>query len=706
MAYRATASTKKLVSSSDETALRKKVLELHANDVIEFDDESLLASIEGILNHVMPGDDAPRDDQGLTDEAGKLRRIIAPPGPDGLLDTLPYLLHQITCVLNCKCSGGDGHASALEILQLLEHYKWEAKIVIILASFVVEYGQYNLVARLYKSDPLAKLVAMLKQIPDESDEIFASMKSKFETIINLVKVSIEVTRFIAKFGCFPSKYISNDAEPMVMASNQIPIAVYWMTRVVVACASEYAEIVGKSEVTSSYTETWSVTTLHQKITTIQTSFQTHYDACSIHIAEKKQIRYVEKLKTMFGQTTVYIDNQKILQTIMKKKDGLHPLSCGPQVETKISVEALKGKTVLLLISDLEISIEEINQIKYFYKERKKSECHYEIVWLPIVEKIEETKEFDDRVVELKCSMPWHSLEHPRLIKQGFVKYVREEWRYSKKSIMVSIDQRGKVAHQNALHMMWTWGNAVYPFTHRREAELWSRKEWSLKLLVEETNEQMTTWIKDNKFICVFGGDDYAWIEEFLKAASDAASATKTKLEMVYIYKKNTTQEHITRITEILSKRSVLIWEKAASTYFWKRMECMLYSKVHHGAKITTAKEPGDAILTEVISMLTLGDHDKGWGLVSHGAGAGAKMIAKAKGDVMVKALGEFESWSGAVREKGFATALHEHLAGRVVEKHHCNRLTLPGIEDIGGTMICAECQRPMEKYIMYRCCVE
>lgn len=129
----------------------------------------------------------------------------------------------------------------MEILELLANYSWEAKIVIIIASYVVEYGHcYSLVA---DSNPLAKLVASLKlQRVDDT-----AIKSKFETIISLVRVSIEVTRFITKFSCFPSKYISSDAEPMVFASNQIPIAVYWMTRVVVACASQHSEILGQAQ---------------------------------------------------------------------------------------------------------------------------------------------------------------------------------------------------------------------------------------------------------------------------------------------------------------------------------------------------------------------------------------------------------------------------------------------------------------------------
>lgn len=159
-----------------------------------------------------------------------------------------FVVVVVVVQLTCKCSGGDSHTSAIEILKLVSSYTWEAKIVIVLASYVVDYAQFSLVIKLYKTNSLAKLIAILKQIPENIDDISDVIKSKFETIISLVKLSIEVTKFIAKFSNLPSKYISNDAEPMAVALNQIPIAVYWITRVIVACASQITEILGISEV--------------------------------------------------------------------------------------------------------------------------------------------------------------------------------------------------------------------------------------------------------------------------------------------------------------------------------------------------------------------------------------------------------------------------------------------------------------------------
>lgn len=202
---------------------------------------------------------------------------------------------------------------------------------------------------------------------------------------------------------------------------------------------------------------------------------------------------------------------------------------------------------------------------------------------------------------------------------------------------------------------------------------------------------------------MFGGDDTDRITSFVEEATRVAGEAKIELHMVYIYKKNTREDHVKKITEALSTTSVEVWEKSTSINFWKRMECLLYSKVHQGVK-ESDRHP---FLLEAMNMLALGDHDKGWGLVSQGAGAGPKKIAKANGDMIIKAFQGYSSWSSSVTTLGFTTALHEYIANLALEfPHHCNRLTLPGIEDILGTMLCGECKRPMEKFIMYRCCTE
>lgn len=148
--------------------------------------------------------------------------------------------------LSCKCSGGgDNHSSAVEILNVLSSYSWDAKAVVALASFSVNYGQFWLVANHFTSEPLAKSLAMLKLLPEIIDHS-NTMKTRFETMNSLVKVLLELTRCIGEFRWLPSKYISDEAEPMVVVASHVPIAVYWILRSLIACASQ-VEILGMSQ---------------------------------------------------------------------------------------------------------------------------------------------------------------------------------------------------------------------------------------------------------------------------------------------------------------------------------------------------------------------------------------------------------------------------------------------------------------------------
>lgn len=54
----ASAAAKKLVSASDESVLRNKILETHAYVGGSFDSGSVLTAVEGILSLVTPGVDA------------------------------------------------------------------------------------------------------------------------------------------------------------------------------------------------------------------------------------------------------------------------------------------------------------------------------------------------------------------------------------------------------------------------------------------------------------------------------------------------------------------------------------------------------------------------------------------------------------------------------------------------------------------------
>ncbi|KAI8026992.1 Protein SIEVE ELEMENT OCCLUSION B [Camellia lanceoleosa] len=133
---------------------------------------------------------------GMHGHADALGERTTVDGLDAILDELAYIMHKVSCELSCKCSSGaDAHATTMAILNMLSNYSWDAKVVISLAAFAVNYGQFWLVTQLVTSNQLAKSVALLKQLPDIIEHA-STLKSRFHAIKNLIKVLLDVTKCI------------------------------------------------------------------------------------------------------------------------------------------------------------------------------------------------------------------------------------------------------------------------------------------------------------------------------------------------------------------------------------------------------------------------------------------------------------------------------------------------------------------------------
>lgn len=197
---------------------------------------------------------------------------------------------------------------------------------------------------------------------------------------------------------------------------------------------------------------------------------------------------------------------------------------------------------------------------------------------------------------------------------------------------------------------------------------------------------------------MYGGEDLDWIRKFTTTAKAVARAANIELEMLYVGKSNPKEKVKRNNTSIFADNLshvlpdiTLIW------FFWVRLESMWHSKVQHGKSVEN-----DRIMQEIMTMLSFDGSDQGWAVISRGA----VEMAKGKGEMMLTSMLQFNQWSNQVEEKGFLPALIDHLR-ELHTPHHCNRLILPGTTgSIPDLVACAECGRPMEKFIMYRCCTD
>ncbi|KAM7483127.1 hypothetical protein LguiB_007710 [Lonicera macranthoides] len=688
---------RQILSSSDDNAMMKQIDATHSPDGREVDVKPVLFLIEEILHRTIPDIDGFIN--GTDDHIDTLddKAIVA--GFDEILEVLAYIIHKISCELSCKCSGGaDAHSSTMTILSMLSSHKWEAKVVISLAAFTVNYGEFWLVAQLCPTNPLAKSVALLKQLPDIIEHSY-SLKSRFDTINNLIKAILDVTKCIIEFKQLPAQYISEETPPLSLAIAHIPIAAYWTIRSMVVCASQITSLLGMSyEHITATTEAWELSSLAHKVRNIHEHLKGQLTLCYQHIDEKRHDEYFNMLLRLFEMQ--HLDNLRILKALIYNKDDILPLLDGTS-KTRVPVDALRRKNVLLLISDLDLSTEELTILVHIYQEsRTIPDIQYAVVWIPIVDRtIPWIEGYQKKFEQLQSEMPWYSVHHPSLLEPAVTKYIKEVWHFAKKQILVVVDPHGKLACLNAFHMVWIWRNLAYPFTISREEGLWKEETWRLELLVDDIDTTILDWIAKEKYVCLYGGEDIEWIRRFTTTLRDVAETAGIGLEMVYVGKSKSRE----RMRRIISTISV---EKLSHTwtdltfiwYFWTRIESMLYSKMQQGKTIEN-----DPIMQEVMAMLSFDGSDQGWALISRGLSA---VVAKAKGDTILKSLTDFEKWQESAKQNGFVQGLIEYLH-KLHTPEHCNRLILPGINGgIPEMVVCAECGRPMEKYFMYRCCTD
>jgi hypothetical protein len=150
---------------------------------------------------------------------------------------------------------------------------------------------------------------------------------------------------------------------------------------------------------------------------------------------------------------------------------------------------LRKKKVLLFFSSLDISIDEISILKPIDDGIRK-EDQYKIVWIPIVE--EWTNDLQKKFEMLQIKMSWYIVQHfTPVVGRRFIK---EEWKFEKKPILVVMNSQGKVEHQNALHMIRVWGMKAFPFNKEVEEHLVKETNWIGDIMVGiHPNLQQWVW---------------------------------------------------------------------------------------------------------------------------------------------------------------------------------------------------------------------
>lgn len=202
-------------------------------------------------------------------------------------------------------------------------------------------------------------------------------------------------------------------------------------------------------------------------------------------------------------------------------------------------------------------------------------------------------------------------------------------------------------------------------------------------------------ISEGRFICIYGGDDIEWIRKLTRTTRGMAQAAGISLGMVYVGKNNL-KERVKKNTQTIVEEELSHYLKdmTSVTYFWVRIESMWQSKMQLGKNVEN-----DRVMQEIMTLLSFDSSEGGWALLSRGS----TEIIRAKGSTILNCLMQYDVWKEQAQLKGLVPAIRDHIT-KLQTPHSCNRIVLPGTAGMTPErVVCSECGRMMDKFIMYQC---
>lgn len=416
------------------------------------------------------------------------------------------------------------------------------------------------------------------------------------------------------------------------------------------------------------------------------------------IDDKRQLEAYEALLHTFEST--HLDNMKVLKSIIDDKSDLLPLLDGT-TKRRVNLEVLRRKTTLLLISGLDISVDEIAILELIHTEARMQATHverqYEVVWIPVVDKGKWNLVDEMRFENLRSTMPWYSVYHPNLIDRAVDKFIKDNLHFNEKAILVVLDPQGKIVSPNALHMMWIWGSVAFPFTSTREQALWREETWRLELVVNGIDPIVLEWIREDTYVVLYGADDIEWVQKFTTQARKISQHIGVEMKMIYVGKSNK-REVVRKVSNAIKKQNLTshLWDDEAQVwFFWTRLECMLFSKMELGSM-----DEQDPVLREIKKLISY-DKTGSWALFSKGS----MITMTGYGPTVLSALEAYEAWEMDARKIGFGNALAEYYNNLHGAEHPCSRFEFEAtLGRTPASMKCPECERLMGKYVTFSCC--
>ncbi|XP_023547575.1 protein SIEVE ELEMENT OCCLUSION B-like isoform X2 [Cucurbita pepo subsp. pepo] len=580
------------------------------------------------------------------------------------------ILHRISSELSCKPPGVESaHDVTQKIFEILTNYPWEAKAALALLAFATDYGDlwhpypYSHTDPLAKSLAIIKRVGMLKKHLDSLpyQQVLLNPNSLIQMCLQAIKCMNEIREF--------KKYYLNDPLELASALRQIPLVTYWVIHIIVVSGIELSSYLTETE---NQPQVY-LNELSNKITSVLTDIERQLYDIRVQHEEVDLYRWLVDHIEHF-HTNIAL----VVSKLLSGKPETNPIIDG-STQKEVGVhESLSGKNVILLISGLDISEDDIKAIHNVYDELKTRGTNYEIVWIPI---IPEPYHGDDpkRYEYLRSTMKWYSIQFTTRISG--MRYIKEKWQFREDPLVVVLNPNSKVEFMNAIHLIRVWENEAIPFTQARTESL-LKKHWPESTLHKFTHQpRLPNLIKSQKSIIFYGGRNPSWIQQFEEKVeilkNDPLIIDGGSFEIVRIGKDAIGED-----------------DPKLMARFWKVQ--WGYFIVKSQIKGLSASETSEDIL-----RLVSYENEDGWAVVT----IGSAPLLVGNDILILRLFDDFPNWKQNLHFKAFPNAFRDSFNELALKTHECDRVIFPEFSGwIPMIVNCPGCPRFMQKDIAFKCC--
>ncbi|MED6143720.1 hypothetical protein PIB30_008667 [Stylosanthes scabra] len=576
----------------------------------------------------------------------------------------PYnLLKEIACQMTCHSfNTWNAHELVVGILEKLRSYSWDAKAVIALTAFALDFGETSrltLTQAASKKDNNAVELHVFRLEEDEK-KLSQSDADLISTLVDrtlqLINGIITLEKLIAN-----KSYTPKDLPSLFKAHRDL--YTYWAILSLLVCASHLSQL------------EWNVKT---EVVGRLKIVLTQLNADLVEIERQKEA--LEDLIWRSDAFRIPSGILELLKALIFPKEVKQLEIVDGTTKELVNLDDLRTKSLLLFISGLDNIEDDIGPLNSIYDSISKDndKKDYKILWVPVVENW--TDKEKEKFEHLKSLMPpWYVVQYLSLIK-GY-KPLQEEWNYTGKPIVVVTNSRGEVLNKNALHLIFVWGISAFPFRPEDEERVSRHWNW-LWIEAFKIHDDIKKWVNQyNGYVFFYGGTDTAWTEKF----GNLIDAIK---EDPIVKKTETNIEHFNLAANV---------DKTTQTKFWWNIMNLILSKIQ---KVDFNL---DSTLKDIEILLSM-RNKKGWAIVSKGK----KVILIEYGKVMMDVMEGFErSWRNNIMESGgFDNAFMEYYVR--VSRQRCRIFRLENIRSgIPAALHCPDenCGLKMEiESVTYKCC--